>query len=467
MPKPAFLASELKVNFKLRDFFLDLMACIVPGLIFLVAVSIIVGGLFMISSKEVMTLITGILNMEFEQGKTTTWIYLLDSFSFNFWLFLLVTFLAYFTGHLLYRQSPKRPDYASFLRIRDRVIKKNAGAWVIEKGRGVKSSEVQFPYANLKNYLKERGFDYLVEYVDWPNESEKKAQSEKKITDNCEKIISQRSKTIINRAKIRLAFFFPEHMINLIRNEAHIRLASSMWYAAKYTIELSYICLYVVLLDLNIQLFFDHTVSLKILGLSLGLLLCCLVGKRSKSRAVRIMRDFNPQAPPEEVKRRFRRFSERAGPKKITAFLRRLRSAKLEAADKAETDGAEGLEEMRARSAAKRIDFRWQVHDHMPLLVFGSLFVFHYYKLFDTARRPFSILYLGVVTFILIGALFAKRYIEQTIHYQRVRELVYVLETAHVAQVLGKKQLPDPLEIEKVSYDIGLVFKESLPQRLS
>ena len=92
MPRPAFLASEVKLNFKLRDFVLDLLACIVPGLIFLVAVSIIVGGLFLISADELVPRIETMLMAEVEQGKTSTLNYVLDSFSFNFWLFLLSPF---------------------------------------------------------------------------------------------------------------------------------------------------------------------------------------------------------------------------------------------------------------------------------------------------------------------------------------------------------------------------------------
>jgi hypothetical protein len=30
-------------------------------------------------------------------------------------------------------------------------MKKDAGSWVVEKGRGVKTPDVQVPYANLKN----------------------------------------------------------------------------------------------------------------------------------------------------------------------------------------------------------------------------------------------------------------------------------------------------------------------------
>ena len=451
MSKPAFLASEVKLNFKLRDFFLDFMACIVPGLIFLVAASVIMGGLFLITADELLIRVKEILLKEIEsRDKTTALAYLLNSFSFNFWFFLLVTFIAYFTGHLLYRQSPKRADYASFLRIRDRVLKKNAGAWVIEKGHGVKSSEVQFPYANLKNYLSERGFGYLARYVSWDNEAEKEPKSAK--AAKAQGTVGNRSKTVINRAKIRLAFFFPDQMVNLIRNEAHIRLASSMWYAAKAVIKLSYICLPLILIDLSFEQYLRGAADTRMLLCCAFLLIACLIGKRCKLKAVRIMRGYAPPENPPKVG-----WWVRAG-SRTAAFLACLWG--IERERESESDKSGNAREAHARTAARQIDFRWKVHDHMPLAVWGLLFVIHYYGLFGTQQRDVLILYLGVVTFILIGALFSKRYIEESIHYQRVRELVYVLETAYMAKVLKNRKLPNPLKVERASYEVGLAVKD-------
>ena len=45
------------------------------------------------------------------------------------------------------------------------------------------------------------------------------------------------------------------------------------------------------------------------------------------------------------------------------------------------------------------------------------------------------ILYNVLASFILIGAIFVKRRIEETIHYQRVREIIYVLETAFLGNL--------------------------------
>jgi hypothetical protein len=75
----------------------------------------------------------------------------------------------------------------------------------------------------------------------------------------------------------------------------------------------------------------------------------------------------------------------------------------------------------------------------------------------ESGKYEYLIYYTGAVTFILIGVLFAKRYIEQTIHYQRVRELVYVLETAHVARVIEEEQ-PELDMTDKISYEVGLTL---------
>ncbi len=49
-----------------------------------------------------------------------------------------------------------------------------------------------------------------------------------------EKTHSRRTKAFINLIKIRLEFDFPEKCGNITRNEAHIRLMSSMWYMSCY-----------------------------------------------------------------------------------------------------------------------------------------------------------------------------------------------------------------------------------------
>ena len=54
-------------------------------------------------------------------------------------------------------------------------------------------------------------------------------------------------------------------------------------------------------------------------------------------------------------------------------------------------------------------------------------------------------MYLAVISFITLGALFAKHRVEETMHYQRVREIIYVLETGFLSDVLGD-QIPENIK---------------------
>ncbi len=81
--------------------------------------------------------------------------------------------------------------------------------------------EVEYPYLYLPDYLKKRGLDYLLVFINWKDNED------------------FRSKTYINILKMRIMFHQPEKMGNIIRNEAHIRLASSAWYVANILIILS------------------------------------------------------------------------------------------------------------------------------------------------------------------------------------------------------------------------------------
>ena len=114
--------------------------------------------------------------------------------------------------------------------------------WVVPLGHGIVSQEVQFPYQNLKKYLEIRGFDYLAKNIFW--DADYKDTSNESANDKTKTV--QRSKSFINKLKIRISYYFPNKTMNIIRNEAHIRLASSVWYATKYIIKTSYFCLFII-----------------------------------------------------------------------------------------------------------------------------------------------------------------------------------------------------------------------------
>ncbi len=100
--------------------------------------------------------------------------------------------------------------------------------------------EVEYPYIYLGDYLKKRGLDYLLIFVNWEENK------------------SFRSKTYINILKMRLMFNQSERIGNIIRNEAHIRLASTAWYVAKILLVLSDIGFIICIIGLFAYLNLSH-----------------------------------------------------------------------------------------------------------------------------------------------------------------------------------------------------------------
>jgi len=482
MSKQMPFSPEIKLNFRMRDFFLDFMACIVPGLTFILFITTIVGGLFIIAYKEIPALPGSTLSSIFFSN-------LLGSFAFNFWFTLIVIFLAYFAGHSLYRQNPKRPDYASFLRIRREVMSGKNDVWVIERDKGIRTQDVQFPYSNLRQYLEKRGFQHLAGHVKWgagasPNNPE-----------------AQRSKTFINSAKMRVSFFFPDQTNNLLRNEAHIRLASSMWYASKYTIKSAYVCIFLTLLILlsnNISFSgnLDHkhawlAVSIIILVVLAGVLvkiggrrrwknwIWVNVDRRSSYVAAALI--LSTSAVMAIVSMVGISLMSDSGngslhrPMFVSFLILALVFGKLCKFHAASilhrypiTADGESLPQdgELVQRLADRIDTLWKIYDRTPAFVLFMLLVYLQFNYFDIHVDKLHSWYAGVVLFVLLGAMFAKHYIEESIHYQRVRELVYVLETAHIAKVLNYENLPDPLKIERLSYEVRLHSDNRLNMRL-
>ncbi|MBV5330518.1 MAG: hypothetical protein JZU65_23290 [Chlorobium sp.] len=86
--------------------------------------------------------------------------------------------------------------------------------------------DTQFPYSHLRCYLASRQLIHLSELIPWcPNEK------------NTEQF---RTKMFINIIKIRLLSQYQNLSKELIRNEAHVRLATSVWYAASTLYYLSF-----------------------------------------------------------------------------------------------------------------------------------------------------------------------------------------------------------------------------------
>jgi hypothetical protein len=95
--------------------------------------------------------------------------------------FLLMLATSYVIGTVFYRRDPKAPDYSSFLTIAKEFSPGELETWVLLAKNKSSSSfildsnqiskdtvsefDVQFPYNNLKNYLKERGWKELSEKI--------------------------------------------------------------------------------------------------------------------------------------------------------------------------------------------------------------------------------------------------------------------------------------------------------------
>lgn len=148
---------------------------------------------------------------------------------------------AYVVGHLFFRQDPKYPDRKSFNRVKQ-TIGETGPVRLCDKEREYNRSKelpsdeynLEFPYRYLFEYLTDRGMIHLADLVPWRGLNPE--------------TYPYRSKHFINSIKIRLEFLFPIQYTRIQRNEAHVRLMSSMWYATKALISISIIGLLLSLL---------------------------------------------------------------------------------------------------------------------------------------------------------------------------------------------------------------------------
>jgi len=237
---------EAKIS--IREFLVDFFGALMPGMIFLIlfVVSFLFPVIFFVQ-----TLICILDKSQDTSGELIDVNYLevieKMPLGINVILFFLFLIFGYVFGTLFYRCDPKEPDYKSFLKIVKTFTEENhLKNWVVQvkytktddikhikAGEVIKDpqkvdkstvdiSQVQFPYNNLKAYLLFRGRKDLADLIKWKVENQGKHE-----------LVNQRSKIFINALKIRLQFYFPEQCSTIIKNEAHIRLSSSMWYVSK------------------------------------------------------------------------------------------------------------------------------------------------------------------------------------------------------------------------------------------
>lgn len=218
-------------------------------------------------------------------------------------LFLLT--VAYIIGAVAYRRSPKIPDAISSYRqwlmtqsssasdevgrmsvpfdfssvtpsgIIERVcFWFNRGEWLLRRA----GSCIDYPYPLMRKYLYCRGLKHLAEYVPWCAGSGGAAFRETFRKGVC-------SKTYINLIKQRLRSAGHESLImDMIRNECHIRMLCSLWYILAFVIRVSIIAVIGVTLLLYckfteaipLAVFFrEMTGSIVVIITGLGMLSYC------------------------------------------------------------------------------------------------------------------------------------------------------------------------------------------------
>jgi hypothetical protein len=101
--------------------------------------------------------------------------------------------------------------------------------------------DAQFPYSHLRCYLAKRQLASLATLIPW---CPQKPETEQ-----------YKTKMFVNIIKIRLLSLNQNISKEVIRNEAHVRLATSVWYAAT---TLRYISLFVMFALLFVYLFFSY-----------------------------------------------------------------------------------------------------------------------------------------------------------------------------------------------------------------
>jgi hypothetical protein len=192
----------------IRDFLVDLLGGLVPGVVFTFLAMASIGWPTWAILREVQRS-TPIDSKVLQQGAVV-----LQTFRFEIIAFFVVA--SYVTGHFLFRQDPKVPDRRSFLRASKTMDEREKKTWVVRPD-GKEGLDIQFPYRYLKEYLEDRELKHLAGMVPWrggdPSTHHK------------------RTKSFLNILKIRLVFHFADRCGQITRNEAHIRLMSSIWYA--------------------------------------------------------------------------------------------------------------------------------------------------------------------------------------------------------------------------------------------
>jgi hypothetical protein len=246
----------------IRDFIVEFLGGLVPGVAFLLALFpalIIPVAAVLVTFLPVDTRVLHHFNVGVnakESVSLTTILFIIFPAISAFLVF------AYIAGHLFFRQDPKKADERSFKRISKKGVRQDGMVREDAAGR----MRVEFPYHFLKLYLTDRGLNYLGNRIPWEGKESEKVQKTtilyectrirvaehlkkawKSTTNYLRDILvnrsedvkpedltfNRRAKHFANALKIRVQMEAPRYFPIIARNEAHVRLSSSMWFACR------------------------------------------------------------------------------------------------------------------------------------------------------------------------------------------------------------------------------------------
>lgn len=210
----------------LTDFYIDFMGTLVPGLftIVLAATAIMWSGNLLCAC---LSFVTGAATPEVSTALSP----LSDFAKINldpYGTTCVMLVVAYVLGSIFYRQDPKVPDHISAqlaykeAGVKDRLRLAVQPTSSAAEAKDIYPLDAQFPYFFLYEYLSGRGLDHLARLIPWQG---RKPETHK-----------YRTKMFINLIKIRLQFLIPDRCKDIVRNEAHVRLATSVWYSTRWLI---------------------------------------------------------------------------------------------------------------------------------------------------------------------------------------------------------------------------------------
>lgn len=194
----------------------EFLGILVPGAIFLLACMLAL----------VLPLATVVDFLEGTPSRTTQQLYEFSKvlISPSFGTLIIIAIVSYVVGHLFFRQDPKHPDTCSFTRVKEQIgeegpVRLCEDEKAFNRLNGLQNDHnLEFPYRYLHEYLTDRGMLHLAELIPWRGSDPT--------------TYHLRTKHFLNILKIRLEFVFPNQYLRIQRNEAHVRLMSSMWYSA-------------------------------------------------------------------------------------------------------------------------------------------------------------------------------------------------------------------------------------------